>query len=79
MCLGGKRFGNSVKENVSTLKHNDHTITSDMKCQKQLPDCYDMISQSLEEATERSTTVTSLKSAGRRSSMVLRSVHLKIG
>ena len=53
--------------------------TSVMKCQKPWPDCYDMINQSLEEATEQSTTVTSSKSAGRRSSTMLRNGYLKIG
>ena len=38
-----------------------------------------MINQSLEEATERSTTVTSLTSAGSRSSTTFRNVYLKIG
>ena len=60
------------------LKQNDHTIISVMKCQKPSPDCYDMINQSLEDATERSTTVTSSKSAGRRSSTMLRNGYLKI-
>ena len=60
-------------------EHNDHMIKSVMMCQKPLLDCYDMIKQSLEELTEQSTTMTSLKSAGRRSSMVLRNGHLKIG
>ena len=50
-----------------------------MKCQKPLPDCYDMIEQSLEELTEQSSTMTSLKGAGRRSSTVLRNGYLKIG
>ena len=49
------------------------------ECQKLSPDCYDMINQSIEEATERSTTVTSSKSAGSRSSTTLRSDYLKIG
>ena len=60
------------------MKHNDHTITCVLECQQPSPDCYDMINQSLEEATERSTTVTSSKSAG-RSSMVLRNGDLKFG
>ena len=47
---------------------NDHTITSVMTCQKPSPDCYDIINQSLEEATEQSTAVTPSTSAGRRSS-----------
>ena len=38
-----------------------------------------MINQSLEEATERSATMTSSKSAGSRSSTTLRSGYLKIG
>ena len=38
-----------------------------------------MINQSLEEATEQSTTVTSPQSAGSRSSTVLRNGYLKIG
>ena len=38
-----------------------------------------MMNQSLEESTERSTTMTSLKSTGRRSSLVLRDDHLGIG
>ena len=50
-----------------------------MKCQKPSPDCYDMIKQSLEEATERSTTVTSSKSVGRRSSTMLRNGYLETG
>ena len=50
-----------------------------MKCQKLSPDCYDMMNQFLEESTERSTTTTSLKSAGRRSSTTLRSGYLKNG
>ena len=65
--------------NGSTLQHNGHTITSVVKCQKQSLDCCDMIKQSFEETTERSTTVTSLKSAGGRSSTTLRSGFLKIG
>ena len=54
-------------------------IISVMKCQKPSPDCYDMINQSHEEATERSPTVTSSKSAGRRSSTVLGNGFLKTG
>ena len=61
------------------LKHNDHTIVSVMKCQKPSPDCYDIINQSLEETTERSITMTSSTSAGRRSSTMLRNGCLKIG
>ena len=38
-----------------------------------------MIRQSFEEVTEQPTTMTSSKSAGRRSLMVLRYGHLKIG
>ena len=68
-----------LKGNGSILKHNEHMIISVMKCQKPSPDCYDMINQSLEEATERSTTVTLLTSAGRRSSTMLRNGYLKIG
>ena len=68
-----------LKGNGSILKHNDHMIISVMKCQKPSPDCYDMINQSHEEATERSPTVTSSKSAGRRSSTVLRNGFLKTG
>ena len=52
------------ERNGSILKHNDHMIISVMRCQKPSPDCYDMINRSLEEVTERSTTVTSSKSAG---------------
>ena len=37
-----------LKGNGSTLKHNDHTIKSVMKCQKQSLDCCGMINQSLE-------------------------------
>ena len=48
-----------LKGNGSTLKHNDHAIKSVEECQKLSPDCCDMIEKSLEEATERSTTVTS--------------------
>ena len=48
-----------------------------VRFQKLSPDCYDMIDQSLKEATERSTTVTSSKSAGRRSSTMLRNGHLE--
>ena len=61
------------------MKQNDHMIISVMKCQKPSPDCYDMINQSWEEATERSTTVTSSTSARRRSSTMLRNCYLKIG
>ena len=68
-----------LKGNGSTLKHNDHMITSVMKCQKSWPDCYDMMNQSLEEATKQSTTTSSSKSAGRRSSTMLRNGYLKIG
>ena len=32
-----------LKGNGSTLKHNDHTIISVMKCQKPSPDCNDMM------------------------------------
>ena len=42
-----------LKGNGSTLKHNDHTIKSVLTCQKPLPDCYDMIKQSLEGCTEQ--------------------------
>ena len=38
-----------------------------------------MINQFLEEATEQSTTVTSSKSAGRKSSTMLRNGYLEIG
>ena len=38
-----------------------------------------MVKQSLEEATEQSSSMTSSKSAERRSSMVLRNGYLKIG
>ena len=57
--------------NESTLKHNDHTIRNVIKCQKLPLDLY-YTNQSLEESTERSTTVTSSKSAGvqRRFTMV---------
>ena len=37
-----------------------------------------MINQSLEEATERSTTVTSSKNAGKGSSTMFRNGYLKI-
>ena len=47
--------------------------------QKESLDCRDMINQFLEESTEQSTTMTSLKSAGGRSSTTLRSGYLKIG
>ena len=53
----------------------------DYKCfdvSKPSLDCQDMTKLFLQEATEQSTTMTSLKSAGRRSSMVLRNGHLKI-
>ena len=53
-----------LKGSGSILKHNHHMIMSVTMCQKLSPDCYDMINQSLGEATERSTTVTSSKSAG---------------
>ena len=43
---------------------------------KPLSDCYDMIKQSFAEVTEQSSTMTSSKSAGRRSSMVLRDGHV---
>ena len=39
----------------------------------------DMIKQSLEEVTEQSSTMTSSKSAGRKSSIDLRNNHLQIG
>ena len=68
-----------LKGNGSTLKQIGQTITSVIKCQKPWPDCYDMINQSLEEATEQSTAVTSSKNAGRRSSTMLRNGYLKIG
>ena len=55
------------------------TRSSVMKSQKRSLDSCDMINQSLEEATERSTTVTSSKSAGRRSLTTLRNGSLKIG
>ena len=48
------------------MEHNDQTIKSVLKCQKQSLDYCDMINQFLEESTERSTTTTSLKSARRR-------------
>ena len=63
-------------------RHWNTTITwseVSSKCQKPSPDCYDMINQSPEEATEQSTTVTSSKSAGRRISTMLRNGYLKIG
>ena len=59
-------------------RHWGTTIRSVTDCQKPWPDCYDMINQSLEEATEQSTTVTSSKSAGRRRSTTLRKGYLKI-
>ena len=68
-----------LKESVSILKHNDHTIISVVKFQRPSPDCYDMINQSLEEAMEQSTAVTSSKSARRKSSTMLRNGYLKIG
>ena len=68
----------SVSIPVLERKWTD-TIKSVMKCQKPSPDCHDMMNQSQEEATERSTTVTSLNSAGRRSSTTLRNAYLKIG
>ena len=49
------------------------------KFQKPSPECYDMINQFFEEATEHSTTVTSSKNAGGRSSTVLCNGYLKIG
>ena len=61
---------------IVTQRSHDH------KCHevsKALTDCYDMINQSLEEATEQSITVTSSKSAGGRSSTVLPNGYLKIG
>ena len=54
-----------LRGNESTLKHNDHTIRNVMKWQKLSLDLYYM-NQSLEDSTERSTTVTSSKSAGVR-------------
>ena len=48
-------------------------------CQKPSSECYDTINQSLEEAMEQSTTVTSSKSAGSRSPTTLRNGYLKIG
>ena len=61
---------------IETPRSHDHKC---FEVSKTIPDCYDMIKQSLEEVTEQSTAVTSSKSAGGRSSMVLRDGHLKIG
>ena len=60
---------------IETQRSNDQVLT----CPKPSPDCYDVINQSLEEATERSTTGISSTSAGRRSSTMLRNGYLKIG
>ena len=49
---------------IETQRSHDHKCV--VKCQKPSPDYYDMISQSLEEAAEQSTTATSLKNARRR-------------
>ena len=59
---------------IETQRSHDHKCSDVSKSHY-----YDMINQSLEEATERSSTMTSSTSAGRRSSMVLRNGHLKIG
>ena len=67
------------EEYGSTLKHNNQMIKSVSQCQKQSLDHCDVINQFLEETTERSTTMTSLKIAGGRSSTTLRSGYLKIG
>ena len=64
------------------FRHWNTTITRSQvlwSVKKPWPDCYDMINQSHEEATERSTTVTSSKSSGGRSSQVLPNCYLKIG
>ena len=61
------------------IETQDQTIKSVSKCQKQSLDHCNMINQFLEESTERCTTMTSLKSAGGRSSTTLRSGYLKIG
>ena len=60
-------------------RHWNTTIKSVSKCQKQSLDYFDMINQFLEVTTERSTTMTSLKNAGRRGSTTLRSGYLNIG
>ena len=57
---------------IETQRSHDHKC---YQVSKAMTDCYDMINQSLEEATEQ---VTSSKSAGRRSTM-LRNGYLKIG
>ena len=68
-----------MNEDGETWKHNDQTIIRVLKCQKPLPDCYGTIQQFLEDLTEQSSTMISLKSAGRRSSVMLRNGRLKIG
>ena len=62
---------------IETQRSHDHKCHEVSK--KPSPDCYDMVNQSLEEATEQSTAVTSSKSAGGRGSTVLRNGYLKIG
>ena len=69
----------SVSIPVLERKWIDIEHISVLECQKHSPDCYEVINQSLEEATERPTTVTSSKSAGSRSSTTLRNDYLKIG
>ena len=68
-----------MNEDGETWKHNDQTIIGVLKCQKPLPDYYGTIQQFLEDLTEQSSAMISLKTAGRRSSVMLRSGHLKIG
>ena len=67
-----------IEEYGSTLKHSNQMFKNVSKCQRQSLDYCDMINQFLEETTERSTIMTSLKNAGGRNSTTLRSGYLKI-
>ena len=60
---------------IETQRSHDHKSYEVSKAMTQLL----QHDQSLEEATEQSTTVTSSKSAGRRSSTMLHSGYLNIG
>ena len=68
-----------LKGNRSTLKHNDHTIKSVLKCQKAITRLLRHDQTVLRGSDEWPSTKTSSKSAGRRSLMLLRNGHLKIG
>ena len=69
----------SRQKNGWTLKRNDHMIERVMTGEKPYPDCCDMAKQSLGEMTEQFNMLTSWKSAGRKSSMVLRNGQFTIG